>query len=125
MAQHNELGKKGEDAAVEYLREKGYKIRDVNWHRGHLELDIIAEYGDELVIVEVKTRSVDNWSAPEVAVDNTKIRRIISATDYYIKCFDVDLSVRFDIISIVGYSPNFRIEHIEDAFYPPVNTYRR
>jgi putative endonuclease len=122
MAQHNELGKAGEAAAINYLKEKGYTIRDVNWRKGHLELDIVAETSDELVFVEVKTRS-GNWESPEEAVTNTKIRNIISAADCYIKIFDVDLPARFDILSITGREPDFEIDHIEDAFYPPVRTY--
>jgi putative endonuclease len=125
MAQHNNTGKEGETAAVEYLKAKGYKIRHTNWYRGHLELDIVAQTDEELVIVEVKTRSRDDWELPEDAVNNAKIRRIVSAADFYIKIFDIDLPARFDIISIVGTPPDFKIEHIEDAFYPPVNTYRR
>ena len=57
MAAHNTLGKKGEDAAVAYLEQNGYTIRDRNWRKNHLELDIVAVKGDELIIVEVKTRS--------------------------------------------------------------------
>ena len=124
MAEHNEFGKAGEAAAIEYLKERGYRIRHINWRKGHLELDIVAETDEELVIVEVKTRS-GNWELPEDSVTNAKIRRIISATDAYIKYFDVDLPARFDIISITGYEPNWIIEHIEDAFYTPLNTYRR
>ena len=124
MAQHNELGKTGETAAIEFLKEKGYRIRHLNWRRGHLELDIVAETPDELVFVEVKTRTGD-WELPADSVNNAKIRNIISAADCYIKYFDVDLPARFDIISVLGKEPNFEIEHIEDAFYPPVNTYRR
>ena len=124
MAQHNELGKTGEAAALEFLKEKGYKIRHLNWRRGHLELDIVAETSDELVFVEVKTRTGD-WELPADSVNNAKIRNIISAADCYIKYFDIDLPARFDIISVMGKEPNFEIEHIEDAFYPPVNTYRR
>ena len=124
MAQHNELGKAGETAATEYLKAKGYEICHVNWRKGSIELDIIARTADELVFVEVKTRN-GHWEAPEDAVNNAKIRRIISAADSYIKYFDIDLPARFDIISIIGNGPNFEIEHIEDAFYPPLNTYRR
>ena len=124
MAQHNELGKTGETAAIEFLKEKGYRIRHLNWRRGHLEVDIVAETPDEVVFVEVKTRSGD-WESPADAVNNAKIRNIISAADYYIKYFDIGLPARFDIISITGKGPDFEIEHIEDAFYPPVNTYRR
>ncbi len=124
MAEHNQTGKNGEETAVEFLREKGYKILHINWRKGRYELDIVASTDDELVVVEVKTRSGIPLETPETAVNKDKIRRIISATDFYIKVFDIDLPARFDIISITGYSPNFIIEHIEDAFYPPVNTYR-
>lgn len=56
MAKHNKLGLAGENAAIAYLKEKGYTIRDRNWRKNHLELDIIASINNELVIVEVKTR---------------------------------------------------------------------
>ncbi|MDR2682865.1 MAG: YraN family protein [Dysgonamonadaceae bacterium] len=124
MAQHNELGKAGEALAIEHLKAKGYRIRHVNWRLGHLELDIVAETADELVFVEVKTRS-GQWNSPEDAVNKAKIRHILSAADCYIKYFDVDLPARFDIISITGNAQNYEIEHIEDAFYPPVQTYHR
>ena len=124
MALHNKLGKEGEVAAVNYLKENNYQILHVNWQYGQLELDIIARKENELVIVEVKTRS-GNWDSPESAVTKTKIARIVTATDHYVQHFDIDLSVRFDIICITGIHPLFQIEHIEDAFYPPMNVYRR
>ena len=124
MAEHNVLGKDGETAAVAYLEKKGYRIMHTNWRLGSYELDIIAQTADELVIIEVKTRSAGSITNPEDAVTNQKIKRIIAATDFYIKYFDIDLPARFDIISILGNPPNFEIDHIEDAFYPPV-TIRR
>ncbi|MDR1610425.1 MAG: YraN family protein [Candidatus Symbiothrix sp.] len=124
MAEHNELGKDGEAAALAYLKENGYEILHTNWRKGHFELDIVAKTEDELVIVEVKTRSEGSIVDPEDAVTNQKIRNIISAADIYIKFFDIDLPARFDIISVIGKSPDFEIEHIEDAFYPPVNIRR-
>jgi len=120
MAEHNVLGKDGEAAAVAYLEEKGYRILHTNWRLGSFELDIVARTADELVIIEVKTRSGGSITNPEDAITNQKIKNIISATDYYIKYFDIDLPARFDIISIIGNQPNFEINHIEDAFYPPV-----
>ena len=57
MAIHNALGKAGEDAAAAYLERNGYEIRDRNWRKNHLELDIVATKDNELIIVEVKTRS--------------------------------------------------------------------
>jgi len=124
MAEHNELGKDGESAAIAYLKENGYKILHTNWRKGHFELDIVAESEDELVIVEVKTRSEGSIVDPEDAVTNQKIRNIVAAADAYIKFFDIDLPARFDIISVIGKSPDFEIDHIEDAFYPPVNIRR-
>ncbi|GHT77703.1 UPF0102 protein [Bacteroidia bacterium] len=125
MAQHNVLGKEGEAVALDYLRQKGYQIRHINWRWKHLELDIVAQTDDELVIIEVKTRSASDWELPEDAVTQTKINRIVSATDCYIKYFQISQPVRFDIISIIGSPPDWKIEHIEDAFYPAVKTYRR
>lgn len=122
MADHNVLGKAGEEAAIEYLQAQGYQILHKNWQRGHLELDIIAQTEDELVIVEVKTRSAGSIINPEDAVSNQKIRHIVLATDTYIKLYDIDLPPRFDIISVMGNPPHFVIDHIEDAFYPPMNT---
>ncbi|MDR0506668.1 MAG: YraN family protein [Dysgonamonadaceae bacterium] len=125
MADHNILGKTGEDAAIDYLQKQGYRILHRNWRRGSYEIDIIASSKEELVFIEVKTRSNNSYSNPEDAVTNRKIDNIVSAADFYIKTFDVDLPARFDIISVIGQAPPFQIDHIEDAFYPPVKTYRR
>ena len=120
MALHNDLGKEGEDAAVDYLAQKGYEIRHRDWHSGHRDLDIVAQKDSTLVIVEVKTRRDDRFGQPEEAVDNRKIRNIVASADAYVRKFAIDLPVRFDLITVVGIQPPFRIEHIEDAFFPPV-----
>ncbi len=124
MAEHNQVGKDGETTAIEYLKTKGYQILHTNWRRGRYELDIVAKTDDELIIVEVKTRSGIPLEMPELAVDKQKINHIVCAADLYVKLFDIDLPARFDIISIIGSHPNYIIEHFEDAFYPPVKTYR-
>lgn len=121
MAKHNDLGHKGEEFAVKYLKEKGYYIRETNWRDGKLELDIIAEIDNRLIIAEVKTRYSDYISQPTDAITNTKIRNIVKATDHYIKMNNIDKEVRFDIISLVKQQNSFKIEHIEDAFIAPVN----
>ena len=77
MSAHNILGKAGEDAAAKYLEQNGYTIRDRNWRKNHLELDIVADKDKELIIVEVKTRSNTDYIEPQDAVNWQKIRRIV------------------------------------------------
>ncbi len=120
MAVHNTLGKAGEDAAVGYLEKNGYEILHRNWRKNHLELDIVATKDGELVVIEVKTRRNTDYKEPREAVDWQKIRHIVVAADAYIKHFGIDAPVRFDIITAVGEKENFRIEHIKEAFYPPL-----
>ena len=86
----------------------------------HLELDIVEANDDMLVVVEVKTRRNTEFAEPEDAVNRSKIRRLVKATDAYLKLFQIDNQVQFDIITVVGEAGNFKIEHIEDAFYPPL-----
>ena len=121
MAKHNELGRQGEDYAADYLDEQGYKILDRNWMCGHKDLDIVAVKDGTLVFVEVKTRTGTDWGDPEDAVTDKKIRNIVHAADAYIRYRCLDMDVRFDIISIIlddtGY---YRVEHIKEAFFPPV-----
>ncbi len=118
MAKHNELGKLGEELAVQYLAEKGYEILERNWRNKHKEIDIIAKDGVELVIVEVKARQRDDYGEPFVAVSHAKQSRLIAAANAYILRNNLDISTRFDIISIVFNDGNPEIEHIEDAFLP-------
>ena len=120
MAKHNDLGKAGENAAVAYLEQKGYLIRNRNWRKGHFELDIVAAKDNELIVIEVKTRSNTQFAEPEDAVDIPKIKRTVRATDTYMRLFQIDAPVRFDIITVVGEDGNFKIEHIKEAFYPPL-----
>ncbi len=120
MAIHNELGSKGEDAACLFLESKGYRILNRNWRAGKKELDIVAEQDDELIVIEVKTRRNNDFGNPEDAVTDKKIRKIISATDAYLRKHCIDKSVRFDVITIIGKDIPFEIEHIKDAFYPPI-----
>lgn len=119
MAEQNDLGKDGEARACEYLIRQGYTIMHTNWHWHHYELDIVAVNDGELVVVEVKTRSADYLLSPEEAVDTKKIRRIVAAADAYVRYFNLDIPVRFDIITLVKSKDGYQIEHIDDAFYAP------
>jgi len=122
MASHNDLGRWGERMAEEYLTRKGYSICHRNWKMGHRDLDLTAlsPDGDVLVIVEVKTRRSAQYENPEEAVDWRKMRNLVSAANAYIHRYNVMNEVRFDIISVVGDGQEAQIEHIEDAFTPPM-----
>ena len=117
MARHNELGKEGEQRALQMLKTKGYTILETNWRHEKDEVDIIATDKDELVIVEVKTRSTDYFGDPEDAVGPAKARNLIRAAEAYIELNDVDMDVRFDIVSIILKNGKSTINHIVDAFY--------
>lgn len=117
MAAHNELGKHGEQLAVNYLIEKGFVIRERNWRFQKAEVDIIAQKGDILVIVEVKTRSNRFFGDPQEFVKQEKINLLTKAIDHYVTELDLDVEVRFDIIGIVMTNLKTSITHLEDAFY--------
>ena len=120
MAQHNELGKQGEQAAANFMKSKGYKVLKRNWTMHRHEIDIVAEDEEFIIFVEVKTRTSRQWGNPEDFIGKTKIRRIVEAADLYLQLNDIDKSARFDIISAVWDGENFEIEHIDDAFMSPV-----
>ena len=122
MARHNETGRWGEDIAAEYLAANGYAIADRNWRCGHYEIDIVAYKGSRIIFVEVKTRS-DNDEDPLEAVDKDKTSRLIRAAVVYINAYEIDHEIQFDLIAINGTSSDYTIEHIPDAFIPPLKTY--
>lgn len=121
MAQHNDFGREGEDIARLFLQRKGYAILESNWRSKHKEIDIIARDGDSLVIVEVKSRKSGSLVAPEDTIDYRKMCNLVRAAECYIRTHDLALNVRFDIIGIVPTVDGYDVNHIIDAFYPPVN----
>lgn len=120
MVSTRELGDLAEGMAQQYLSKLGYEIKDTNWHYGHLELDIVAKDGDELVIVEVKARTGLRYEHPSEAVTNAKIKRIVEAADAYIIERDLDVDTRFDVITVVFLKQGHELEHFKDAFYPTI-----
>ncbi len=122
MLKADSLGKKGEDIAKEYLIKKGYQILACNWFDEHREIDIIAREGNEIVIVEVKSRTSFLYEEPWEAVSNRKIRYLVEAAEDWLIQNAVDLETRFDVISIVfSKDGSYEITHFVDAFTPPVN----
>ncbi len=118
MADFHETGKKGEEMARKFLENANYDILETNWRSNHQEIDIIAKQNETLAIVEVKTRKTNYFGEPEEFVTRNKQKLLIKAANDYIIKNDLDLEVRFDIISILYSGSNYKIYHIEDAFYP-------
>ncbi|WP_282043799.1 YraN family protein [Winogradskyella flava] len=117
MAQHNELGKKGEQLAVEFLIKNGYEILQRNYRFDKAEVDVIAQKEDILAIVEVKTRSTTDFGNPQDFVKPKQIKNLVKAVDEYVTERELDVEVRFDVIAIVKEKTGFGIEHLENAFY--------
>lgn len=118
MAAHNELGRWGEQIAASFLSDKGYFIVERDWHLGHRDIDIIAMDGDDIVFVEVKTRSTNAVMAPQQAVDTRKMRSIAMAASNYVRRHAITNPVRYDVIAIVGTpETGARIEHLVNAFH--------
>ena len=117
MAYHNELGKKGEQLALDYILQQGYAIVERNYRFDKAEVDIIAKKEDILAIIEVKTRSTSDFGNPQDFVKPKQIQRLVKAVDEYVTVNDLDVEVRFDIIAITKEGKGFNIEHLENAFY--------
>lgn len=118
MATQQEIGEKAEQLAQAHLIKLGYKILATNYQFGHLELDIVAQDGDELVVVEVKGRSGIRYEHPSEAVTNSKIKRIVEAAEGYIHDKDWEGETRFDVVTVIFFEKKFELEHFKEAFYP-------
>ncbi len=113
-------GTLGERYAAEYLQEQGYTILETNFHTRFGEIDIIAQRGDILAFVEVKTRAATMLGSPEAAVTPTKQKKLIMTALCYLQAHPVDLQPRFDVIAITTASKTaFKVVdilHLTNAF---------
>ena len=117
MADHNDFGKIAEDLAVDFLVKNQYKILARNFRYLKAEVDIIAEFENHIIIVEVKARHTDAFLEPQEAVNKKKIKLLIAASNYFIEENNLDKEVRFDIISVLpNKQKTLEIHHIIDAF---------
>ncbi|WP_394747606.1 YraN family protein [Spongiimicrobium salis] len=117
MGKHNEFGQEGEQLAIDHLIAQGYRIRERNYRYLKAEVDIIAEKDGLLVVVEVKSRSSEALQDIAETVTQKKIKLLVLATDHYITTTDLDMEVRFDIITILKEHRKYTLKHLEDAFY--------
>ncbi|HWZ36510.1 MAG TPA: YraN family protein [Mucilaginibacter sp.] len=119
MAQHNDLGRRGEFIAKEHLENSGYQILDLNWTYSKAEVDLIAYKDKVIIFAEVKTRTGNGFGQPEDFVDARKQKLMAAAADEYIYQKNHDGEVRFDIIAILFKNDtDYTLNHIEDAFWP-------
>ncbi|MCA9670598.1 MAG: YraN family protein [Myxococcales bacterium] len=117
----HERGRRGEQIAVDLLRQSGYRIVERNYRWAGGEIDIIAAEGDTLCFVEVRTRQDDERGDPLETVSAHKQRQIVRAARLYLADHDVgDSYVRFDVVGIV-YEPEPRAVLIRGAFDAPSN----
>ena len=117
------VGKKGEAAACEYLRREGHCIIERNWRAGHLEIDIISLKGNELHIVEVKSRTAPAAARPELNVNYRKRERLARAAKAYLHSKRRDLlppglEVFFDVLTVVFDGNLTRVEYFPGAYIP-------
>ena len=98
------------------LQRDGYKILETNWRYQKAEIDIIAQKDGFLIFTEVKTRSSKKFGRPEEAIDKKKISLYQDAAENYLEALNLDLEIRFDVISIVISKDKTDIEHIPNAF---------
>ena len=113
------LGRAGEEAAVRYLEQRGYRIAARNVRIGRTELDLVARRGHDIVFCEVKTRRGGRMGAPEEAVTVRKQVRILRAAEAYLARHPARGGVRFDVLALTEPAPgDFVVRHIEGAFRP-------
>lgn len=116
--QKDELGKEGEEVALQTLLKKGYQLVERNYRIDRGEIDLIFKDKNEIVFCEVKTRSNEYLGEPWRQVGFSKQRQLIKTANAYIRKMDVYDEARFDIVSIILNEKRCKVEHIIGAFAP-------
>lgn len=117
MESSNDFGKFGEQMAVEHLLGNGYAILERNYRYLKAEVDIIARDGDTLAIVEVKSRNMGFLEDILDTVNAKKVKLLTMAADHYVQENDLDVEVRFDVITVIKTGSGIHLEHLENAFF--------
>jgi putative endonuclease len=120
MANRKDLGKTGEETAIQYLKDLGYQIRTINFRCKLGEIDIIAEDKKVVVFIEVRTRTSEAFGPAYNSVTYPKQQQVKKVALYYISQNNlINTQFRFDVIGIhLSGSKNEkpRIDHIQNAF---------
>jgi len=113
-----ETGMLGEKLARDFLRKRGYRIRETNYRCPEGEIDIVAQHKDYLVFIEVRTKKSLAFGTPEESITATKMKKLRSAAAHYIQTHDnLPSSWRIDVVAIEldQNGKPLRIEAIENA----------
>lgn len=116
MAIHHKFGKEGEVFALDYVRQKGYKVLEVNFRLHPYEVDIIAMDQEVVVFIEVKTRQTDEYGHPLEFITGKKEQNLIRVADYYLQYHLPGKEGRFDVITLLKRGDAFVLEHFINAF---------
>jgi putative endonuclease len=114
-----QLGDLGEKESLKLLENKGYKLLEKNFRCNLGEVDLIMKKDEELVFVEVRSRTGTAFGEPYETVNITKQNKLYRLAEYYLNYKNLhDLSCRFDVLSVVITSDGTvrKMEHIENAF---------
>ena len=117
MAEHNELGKQGEELAASWLEERSYTIHHRNWRYRQYEIDIVAEKEKFLCFIEVKTRNYSRFAHPEDSVTKKKFKKLQKAADEYLFQNPGHPWIQYHILAVTMHrdrEPEFFL--IEDVF---------
>ena len=117
MGANNELGKRGEEVAAAHLEQLGYTILRRNYRYLKAEIDIIASKDGILAIVEVKSRSSEDFEPIAGTVGKKKIGLLVQAADQYVRTSNFRMEVRFDIVTVYFKPRQVEVTHLKDAFY--------
>lgn len=114
LPEHLKLGKKGEEYAINYLKQQGYSIREVNWHAHPHEIDIICEHHESIIFVEVKSRSYNSQEHALAAFHSKKQKNCLQAAQKYISFHNLwHRPIQFDFICITG--TDKKVEHFQNV----------
>lgn len=114
MYKRHIIGKVGENLAVKYLEQIGYKVVERNFECRQGEIDIIALDKNEIIFIEVKTRTNIKFGSPIEAVNEAKQKHLLKAVEYYLYSRNLENEfVRIDVIEMYLYNHKYKINHIK------------
>ena len=114
----SETGRRGEDLALAWMQDHGFRLLDRNWRSGHKELDLVMEGDERVHIVEVKTMTPPLLIQPFEKVDPAKQGRLVAAARHYIAQRQVTREVQFDVVSVILGDGQPQVEYIPESFFP-------